>query len=170
MCTSHIHGLTTSSRLPLLYPGAFLPRFWKPSGHTTLQFWSSSLRSPTSSYTWRLNESHLSNHVNGFDRELRLKEYFSLNDPAHTSPMCVWAAHKATVRDTLIWIAIRCTKHYESTPKQKERALHDLLKDHKKSLQADLRNQIDPTRLELNVCLAKRVEKNLWWSKAKFYF
>lgn len=66
-----------------------------------------SLSSPTASYICRLKESLLSNQANCLDVELQLKEYFSLNDPTQTSPMCVWAAHKATVRCILIQIAAR---------------------------------------------------------------
>lgn len=75
-----------------------------------------SLRSPTASFNWRLNESHFSNQATCLDTEIAFKEYFSLNDQSHTSSMCTLAANKAMI---LIQTAARYKKLYRALLKQK---------------------------------------------------
>lgn len=84
------------------------------------------------------------------DIEMALKEYFSLNDPAHTSPLCTWAAHKARFRGILIQTADRYKRHYGALLKQKEDDLAAILKEHKRNPQLNLRSQIEAARVEVN--------------------
>lgn len=95
------HIFTSASFLPICTASKILETPW--SDHSLVVARLPSLHSPSASYTWGINESHLSNPVTCLDIKLALKEYFSLNNPDQSSPMCNWA-HKATVRGILIQI------------------------------------------------------------------
>lgn len=91
-----------------------------------------------------------------------------MNNLAQTSPMCNWAAHKATTRGILIQIAARYKRHYNALLKQNEDELGALLEEHKRNPQLDLRSRIETARLELNICHTTKAEKQLRWTQARF--
>lgn len=71
--------------------------------------------------------------------------------------------------EAIIQIVSRIKKHSNSLIKEKEWELTDLLAQHKQRPDLDLRDKIDSTRLELNLCLTTKAEKSLRWTQASFY-
>lgn len=161
------HVFTSASSLPFCTSSKILETSWLD--HSPVVVNLSSLHCPTASYTWRLNDSHLSNPATCLDIEMALKSFFTLNDPSHTSSMCTWAAHKATIIGILIQTAVRYRRHYKALLKQKEDELAALLKEYKHNPHLDLWDRIESARLELNICLTTKVEKQLRWTQARFY-
>lgn len=66
--------------------------------------------------------------------EKALNEYFIINDQTDISPEMLWAAHKVTIRGTLIQIATRIKKERQLDVLKLENTFSDLKAKHKKPL------------------------------------
>lgn len=101
--------------------------------------------------------------------ENSLKEYFLLNNVENISPEVLWAAHKVAIRGKIISIATRLKKERLIDIKNMENKFADLKIQHKKCPSKMLAEQLDATRLELNLALTAKAVKHIHWSGAKFY-
>lgn len=118
---------------------------------------------------WQLNKSLFSNPAKTKEIDDALKEYFRLNYLDDTSPGILWAAHKVTIRGTLIRMATHIKKERQMDILPLEKTFATLKSKHKKNPSKTLLDRVDATRLELNLTLTAKVEKHIRWSGAKFY-
>ncbi|KAM9301968.1 dynein regulatory complex subunit 7 [Gastrophryne carolinensis] len=121
------------------------------------------------SYSWRLNDSLLSNGSTCSKIQVALQDYFTHNTNSVSSPISLWEAQKATMRGNIISIA-------SAEKRERQRRIRDLtLKFEQAELHwrgnpsARNRRALDNLHSELNMLLDDQAEKRLRWSKQKFY-
>ena len=120
-------------------------------------------------YSWRLNESLLSDPVHQQEIASEIKDYFILNSNPDISPSTLWMAHKAVVRGHLIKRAAQCNRSKWEKIHSLTKDLQNLYKDHTRSHDPDTLKLISQKGTELDSLLTFRAEKALRWSKAKFF-
>ncbi|XP_040203672.1 mucin-5AC-like [Rana temporaria] len=118
---------------------------------------------------WRLNESLLSNESFCLDISTHVKSYFEFNKADDTTPAINWAAHKASVRGFLIQLSSRIKKAREELIVAKTRDYEALAARHKQSPSPDMLTKLEQARLELNICLTTKAEKQLRWANHRFF-
>ncbi|CAH2273896.1 Hypothetical predicted protein [Pelobates cultripes] len=83
-------------------------------------------------WTWRLNPLLLHDKLIRHKIAKAIKEYFEMNSPTAITPMSLWAAHKAVIRDTIISLATYKKNKSKQQINKAMAKLRHLGTDHKK--------------------------------------
>lgn len=118
---------------------------------------------------WKLNESILSDRIRVTEINKALLEYFALNDVGDTSAEVLWAAHKVTIKGKIIQIASQFKRERKADIVKLEQAYSSLKAQHKRNPSGIIISQLDAARLDLNLALTARAEKQIQWSRVRFY-
>lgn len=161
------HVLVSLDLIPTILSSSIKDTAW--SDHSLVTLTLHNLTTRQTSTQWRLNESLLSDPTKVKEINDSLKEYFALNNVDNISPELLWAAHKATVRGKLISIVTRVKRERQLDIEKLEKAFQTLKIKHKCSPTKTSMDQLYAARLELNLALTAKAEKQIHWSRAKFY-
>lgn len=135
------HFFACSTLLPHVARAKILTVSW--SDHSPVHLSLADIWKKPGPSPWRLNTSLLKDPIILKEVEQALQAFFRENDPAETSPIVNWAAHKATIRGKLLQISARIKRNRESTISQQEQELTKLMEDQKKHPHIDIRHKID---------------------------
>ena len=145
------HVFTFSPLLSFVSSAMILPMSW--SDHSSVQIVLTDLWANSSPPSWRLNESLLNDPAFEKEIERAIKQFFEENSSSVSSPVTLWAAHKATMRGTLIQLASKVKRERERTIRQQEEELRRVMREQKSNPHLDFRTQIDDVRTALNLSL-----------------
>ena len=128
------------------------------SDHDMVVFETTHIGLPPTTFSWRLNDSLLSDPSTFQKIYTQIEEYFKENKPEDSPPTAIWAAHKAVLRGQFISIAAAKKKAKLADSKCLTRELHDLYNKLSQSATPDLTNRIQTKRLALDTLLSEDTE------------
>ncbi|CAH2314166.1 UDP-Gal:beta c beta 1,4- galactosyltransferase, polypeptide 1, gene 1 isoform X1, partial [Pelobates cultripes] len=120
-------------------------------------------------WTWRLNPTLLHNPQIRQTIQQELTNYFETNTGSVPSTNTLWAAHKATIRGTIISAA---SAHRRQTLRELEQhltSLRTIEAKHKRTPSQSLLDQIKLHQHAIKSYMAKDSQKALQWTKQLYY-
>lgn len=138
------------------------------SDHQIISFDTSHIGLAPTPFSWRLNDSLLTDPSITQQITKHIEEYFSHNSTEEIPPSSLWSAHKAVLRGHLINIASVKNKTRLSDIKRLTKDLYSLYNTISQTPSQDLTRQIQTKRQELDLILSTNIEKSLRFSKAKY--
>uniref|UniRef100_A0A803K7H0 Reverse transcriptase domain-containing protein n=1 Tax=Xenopus tropicalis TaxID=8364 RepID=A0A803K7H0_XENTR len=159
--------LISQWQLPNVKDASILNITWSDHAPTTLTLQLT--HTPQPMYSWRLNESLLSDPTITTSITDDLQEYWLINLDEELSMGTIWAAHKTVIRGSFIRLASHKKKQRTETIVKLEKELRDLEAKHKISTEPNISQKLTETRSELQKLLVNKAEKAIRWSKHKLF-
>uniref|UniRef100_A0A803JHJ3 exodeoxyribonuclease III n=1 Tax=Xenopus tropicalis TaxID=8364 RepID=A0A803JHJ3_XENTR len=139
------------------------------SDHSPITLTLTSLWQRPTEFSWRLNDSLLKIKTTFTPIKQAVENYFRENQGSVSSPTTLWEAHKTVIRGEIIRISSTKKKQATETIKKLEQQLHDTTRQDQSSPSPTLKATIRRLRTDLDFLLSQATEKQLQWTKQRFY-
>lgn len=137
------------------------------SDHYMVTFSTAKIGLKPATYTWKLNDSLLTDPIIMDSLTKHMDNYFTENSLPDMPPATLWTAHKAVMRVHLINLATNKHRAKLADLRPLTRMPDHLYNHYNQSPTPEILEQINYKKRALDLLLSEDTEKALRWSKAK---